>query len=201
MNFIYENIYDHIPFTLLCLSNKEARQAALINQYLVTMLPRQLTAGTWQGAFSYCETWLWEPWGSVTTEINTEELGPSSYLSKGNCLYFLLFSAGIVKWAHRSMNKCLGEAISTAHTPDVPSTLAGKASSIYVELAMWPSFPQIYDPSVLLTPTTKGTNISTVKSLKTTLNLTFRGEDMNILEVLVTEWEVRYGVFQKSYFS
>lgn len=53
MNFIYENIYDHILFTLLCLWNKDARQAAPINQYLVTVLHLQLTTPlhTWQVAF------------------------------------------------------------------------------------------------------------------------------------------------------
>lgn len=57
MNFIYENIYDHILFTLFCLWNKDARQAAPINQYLVTVLNLQLMTPlhaqvvTWQVAF------------------------------------------------------------------------------------------------------------------------------------------------------
>lgn len=55
--FIYENIYDHILFTLFCLWTKDAQQAAPVSQYLVTMVHLQLTAllhtqvATWQVAF------------------------------------------------------------------------------------------------------------------------------------------------------
>lgn len=55
---------------------------------------------------------------------------------------------------------------------------------------------------------TKGTNILYTNTLyQYTPNPTFRGEDMHILEALVMEQEgiwkpkVKYGVYQKSYFS